>query len=169
MCDHEMTTINDSSASHAARLMWDHDCGALPVVHDDGTLASMITDRDICMAALTQGQPLSSLLVNSAMAKHVLPARPDQPLTEAETLMAKVKVRRLPVRDASNRPIGVISLTDLACDAARMDDGCRHAMVRVGFTLAAIAQSHARERAAQIVPPQGQFQSEGPAPGAAAR
>ena len=139
--------VNDSLAL-AAHLMWDHDIGALPVVHDDGTLAGMITDRDICMAALTQGDALSSLLVNGAMAKHVFAVRPEQPLSDAEALMAEIKVRRLPVVDVSNRPIGVISLNDLVCDAARMDDGFHHAIVKVGFTLAAISQPRAGARAA---------------------
>ena len=132
----------------AARLMWDHDCGALPVVHDDGTIAGMITDRDICMAALTRGEPLASVLVNSAMASRVFCVGPDQHISDAENLMAEAKVHRLPVVDADRRPIGVISLTDLARDAAKLDDGFTHAMVRVGFTLAAISQPHDKAQAA---------------------
>ena len=34
----------------AARLMWDHDCGAVPIVDERGHTVGMITDRDICMA-----------------------------------------------------------------------------------------------------------------------
>lgn len=35
----------------AARLMWEFDCGIVQIVGDDGRLAGVITDRDICMAA----------------------------------------------------------------------------------------------------------------------
>ena len=42
----------------AAQLMWDHDCGCVPVVAADGTgLAGIITDRDICMCAYFQNKP----------------------------------------------------------------------------------------------------------------
>ena len=42
--------VNDT-LNVAAREMWDHDCGAIAITGDDGKLAGMITDRDICMAA----------------------------------------------------------------------------------------------------------------------
>ena len=43
-------TLND-----AARQMWDHDVGAVPIVDEQGEAVGVITDRDICMAAYTQG------------------------------------------------------------------------------------------------------------------
>ena len=55
----------------AAGLMWEHDCGALPVVDDNGHIAGMITDRDICMAAYTQGRPLHAVPVNEIMSRTV--------------------------------------------------------------------------------------------------
>src|SRR5262245_6101900 len=48
----------DDTLDRAARLMWEHDCGVVPVVDHEGTAVGMITDRDICMAAYTQGRPL---------------------------------------------------------------------------------------------------------------
>jgi Mg/Co/Ni transporter MgtE len=45
----------------AAQIMWESDCGVVPVVDRDGRLVGMITDRDICMAAYTQGKPLSHI------------------------------------------------------------------------------------------------------------
>ena len=43
------------SINDAARIMWERDCGCVPVVDDGGNVIGMITDRDICMAADTQG------------------------------------------------------------------------------------------------------------------
>ena len=48
-----MITYNDTH-NLAAMKMWDLDCGAIAVVHDEGELVGMITDRDICMAAYTR-------------------------------------------------------------------------------------------------------------------
>jgi CBS domain-containing protein len=45
----------DDTLNFAAQLMWEHDCGVAPVVKENGRLCGVITDRDICMAAYTQG------------------------------------------------------------------------------------------------------------------
>jgi CBS domain-containing protein len=134
--------VNDS-LDVAARRLWDHDCGALPVVNDEGKVTGMITDRDICMAALTQGRPLCELLVNLAMAKHVIAVAPEQTVADAEQLMARHQVRRLPVLDATNQPLGVLSLHDLAAEALRPDTLMKHGVSKVAQTLAAIGQPRA--------------------------
>ena len=53
--------------NRAAQLMWECDCGSVPVVDEAGNVCGMITDRDICMAAYTQGLPLDQILVRSTM------------------------------------------------------------------------------------------------------
>jgi len=103
----------------AARLMWDHDIGAVPVVDDQGNAIGMITDRDICMAAYTQGKPLHELAVAPVMATQLITCRADDPISRAEELMRTGQVRRLPVLDGSNQVIGMFSLNDLARVARR--------------------------------------------------
>ena len=61
-----------STLDHAARLMWEFDCGVIPVVDDAGHLCGMVTDRDICMAAYTQGKLLSAIPVTTAMAREIV-------------------------------------------------------------------------------------------------
>ena len=134
--------VNDS-LSDAAQKMWDHDCGALPVVNDEGKVTGMITDRDVCMAALTQGRPLHELLVHLAMATHVVAVGPDNTIDDVEQLMSQHRIRRLPVLDSANRPLGVISLNDLAIQAAQPDTQMKHGISKVARMLAAVCQPHA--------------------------
>src|SRR5690606_28351921 len=47
--------------NRAAQIMWDHDCGVVPVVDSERRPIGMVTDRDVCMAAYTQGKPLSAI------------------------------------------------------------------------------------------------------------
>src|SRR5678816_3720220 len=96
----------------AAQKMWDADIGALAVVNDEGKLTGMITDRDICMAAYTQGCALDSLLVNCAMSRHPISARPEHDVGEVGQLMAKYQVRRIPVVDDAGKPVGIVSMND---------------------------------------------------------
>jgi CBS domain-containing protein len=102
-----------------ARLMWEYDCGVIPVVNDEGRLCGIVTDRDICMAAYTQGQPLPAIPVSTAMAAQVMSCHPDDTIEDAERLMRDAQIRRVPVIDAAGRPQGVLSLNDLARATAR--------------------------------------------------
>lgn len=104
---------------NAARLMWEFDCGMIPLVNDDGRLAGVITDRDICMAAYTQGRPLRTIPIASAMAKAPVAVHAGDSIESAENLMRDNQIRRLPVVDENGRPVGVLSLNDLARLTAR--------------------------------------------------
>jgi len=101
----------------AARIMWEADCGAVPIVDNDGRVIGLVTDRDICMAAYTQGQPLRSIPLTVAMAKNVLTCRADDDVGAAESIMREARVRRLPVVDHDDRLVGMLSLNDLAREA----------------------------------------------------
>lgn len=131
-----------------AALMWDHDCGAIPVVRDDGKLAGMITDRDICIATYMQGRRLDEILVHAAMSKHVISVQPDQMAEAAEQLMAKHQVRRLPVVDSNDKPIGILSLNDLAIESARPDTRLKNGLAKVAHALAAICRPRVEKRKA---------------------
>lgn len=97
-----------------AQLMWEHDCGAIPVTDGDGKLVGMITDRDICMAAYTQGRTLLEIPVVDAMTTQVHSCSPDESIEAAEVLMRDNQIRRVPIVDDTGRLVGLLSLTDVA-------------------------------------------------------
>jgi CBS domain-containing protein len=97
----------------AARLMWEHDCGVVPVVKEDGRIAGILTDRDVCMAAYTQGKALFDIPVAEAMARRVFSCREDDSLETAALIMTDNQVRRLPVLDGQDRPVGLVSFSDI--------------------------------------------------------
>jgi signal-transduction protein with cAMP-binding, CBS, and nucleotidyltransferase domain len=79
----------------------------------------MITDRDVCMAALLLGSNLKDITVGEVMTSEVRTCRPNDNLVEAQAIMQEARVRRLPVVNESEQLVGVISLTDLACEAEK--------------------------------------------------
>ena len=111
--DVEVCGLDDNLAAAASR-MWDCDIGCLPVVDAAGRVVGMVTDRDICMAALTRGQALRDIPISVAMAKEVLSCPPDATLIEAEEIMRSGQVRRLPVIDSDGCLVGIVSLNDFA-------------------------------------------------------
>jgi len=100
------------------RLMWENDCGCVPVVDDERHVLGMITDRDICMAAWTQGGRLSEMRVSGAFSKPSHTCTADATLDAAEQIMRNKQIRRLPVVDEQRRLVGLLSLNDVARVAA---------------------------------------------------
>ena len=109
-----ITCSSDSDLNVAAHLMWEHDCGTIPVVDQEGRLAGMVTDRDICMAAYTQGLPLRAIPVTSAMTQYALACHLDDSVNTAEELMREGQIRRVPVLNREKRLVGIVSLGDIA-------------------------------------------------------
>lgn len=98
----------------AAQLMWDRDCGALPVVNESRNVVGMITDRDICMATWSQVRAPNEILVSEVMSPNVIVCRLDDSISRAESMMRTNQIRRLPVMDADDNLIGILSLADIA-------------------------------------------------------
>jgi CBS domain-containing protein len=136
----------------AAQLMWDGDCGALPVCSGNGAnrVVGMITDRDICMSALFQGKPLRELQVSGAMAKQLLTCHPGDAISDVEKTMREARIRRLPVVDEQGGLLGIIGLADLAREASRERSADKQEITEseVGDTLAAICESTTGQRLA---------------------
>lgn len=103
----------------AANVMWDLDCGCVPVVGDGRRIVGMLTDRDACMAAFLNGRPLHELRVGAVMSKDIATCKPTDDLQDAQALMRVKRVRRLPVVDAEDRVVGILSLHDVARVAAK--------------------------------------------------
>ena len=140
------TCLVSDDLSRAAQLMWDHDCGFIPVVvfTEDGhrRVVGVITDRDVCMAAYTKGATLSAIPVGDVMSRGVRACRSDDTPEVAESLMRQHRVRRLPVIDTQSDLVGVLSLNDLARWAAheRKASSGSTPLEAVASTLAALCE-----------------------------
>ncbi len=137
-----------------AQLMWDNDCGCIPVLDGSGRVCGIITDRDICIAAYTQGKTLQEIPVVSAMSREVWSCSPSDSLAAAERLMAEKKVRRLPVIDSEGKLAGIISLHDVAREAVRQRECIRRQVGddEVGRTLAGITIKEQPKKKSEAAP-----------------
>ncbi len=77
----------------------------------------MLADRDICMAALFQGVPISGVKVSAVMSRQLFDCTSDDDLSAAQAIMREKKVRRLPVLNEEGRIVGLLSLSDIARQA----------------------------------------------------
>ena len=107
----------ETNLAEAVKLMWEGDCGVLPVVKADGKVSGMITDRDICVAIVTRGLTADRLAVRDVTAGKAYTCAPDDDATVALHTMKSKRVRRLPVVDAEGQLKGILSLNDVLTHA----------------------------------------------------
>jgi CBS-domain-containing membrane protein len=138
----------------AARIMWDHDCGCAPVVDQTGKLVGIVTDRDLCMAAYTQGQPLGAIPVERAMSARVIACARGDDLATAHRLMRTHEIHRLPVTDTRGRLLGILSLSDLV-DHARGNPAAASEAVEVAATFSSIRRRRESAPAVAAASPNG--------------
>jgi len=129
--------------------MWDHDCGCVPVVDGHGRLAGIVTDRDICMAAYTQGLPLERIPMERAMSVRVISCARGDDLESAHRLMRTHEIHRIPVTDSRGRLVGIVSLSDLANYSC--GDSAAQA-VEIATTISAIRRRRKPPAAASVSP-----------------
>jgi CBS domain-containing protein len=102
----------DTTVGAAAQLMWEGDCGILPVV-DDGDLVGVVTDRDMYIALATRNERASHLRVGAVATRTVVTCSPEDNVQEALATMKEARVRRLPVVGFGNAVLGILSLNDI--------------------------------------------------------
>ncbi|MDF0676038.1 MAG: CBS domain-containing protein [Nitrospira sp.] len=102
----------DTNLATAAKMMWDSDCGALPVVRINGQVVGMITDRDICVAAATKNKPPSEITVWETTSGKAYTCRPTDDVHMALDIMKRERVRRIPVVDEDGVLRGIIAMND---------------------------------------------------------
>lgn len=97
----------------AADKMRKANLGFLPVVDKNGRAIGTITDRDIAIRVVAEDLP-SSTAVWSVMTREVIACRTVDNVNYAAELMAQKGTSRIVCLDAHERPVGIVSLSDLA-------------------------------------------------------
>jgi CBS domain-containing protein len=105
------------SLADAAKLMWQNDCGILPIIKDGRKVIGMVTDRDICMGTAMKDRNPSSISVEEVMTGKVYAATPDEDIEQALQTMKEHRVRRLPVVNAEGDLAGILSMNDIVLKA----------------------------------------------------
>ncbi len=102
-----------------ARLMREHDVGAIPIGEND-RLIGMVTDRDIvCKGVADEKFDARRATARDVMTPGIHCCREDDDLAKAVRHMEELKIRRLPVINKNKRMVGILSLGDLSNSASR--------------------------------------------------
>jgi CBS domain-containing protein len=104
----------DTPLTELAKLMREHDIGAIPIGEND-RLVGMVTDRDIVCKGLAQDDfDVRGATARDVMTPGIHCCREDDDLVKAVRHMEGLKVRRLPVINKGKRMVGILSLGDVS-------------------------------------------------------
>ena len=107
----------DTPVIDLAKLMRQHDIGAIPIGQND-RLIGMVTDRDIvCKGLAEDGFDISRATARDVMSQGIHCCNEDDDLAKAVRHMEELKVRRLPVINKSKRMVGILTLGDISRSA----------------------------------------------------
>ena len=112
MTRNPLTCTRDTTAAEAAHLMWEADCGILPVINE-GEIGGVVTDRDLYVALATRNEPASNLRVGAVATKTIVTCAPEDDVHRALALMKQERVRRIPVVGSDGAVVGIVSINDL--------------------------------------------------------
>jgi CBS domain-containing protein len=113
----------DAALTQAAEIMWQRDCGVVPVVDAQQKVVGMITDRDICFAAVTQNRAPGEIKVGDVISQNkVRSCSPGDAVEDALKTMKQKQLRRLPVVNRDGVLVGILSLADLIRNAGSGKD-----------------------------------------------
>lgn len=110
---HGVVSVNiNESIKKVAALMKEDNIGSIPVL-EEGRPVGIITDRDIVISCVAEGTSIDSP-VSQAMSEDVVTIHAEDEITVATKLMRDNQVSRLLVLDENEKPVGMLSLSDLS-------------------------------------------------------
>jgi len=107
------TIAPEASVQDAARMMSELNVGVLPVC-DGAALVGMVTDRDITLRATASGKAPRSTAVAEVMTAASTCCSETDSVDDVFRKMSEEQIRRIPVIDAHQHLVGIVSLGDLA-------------------------------------------------------
>ena len=99
----------------AARAMRDYGIGAV-LVTENGRVTGLVTDRDIVVRAVADGRDPGSTPVSEACSERLVTAMPGEDADVVVRRMREHGVRRIPIVDGQDAPVGILSIGDMAIE-----------------------------------------------------
>lgn len=107
----------DTNLGSVTELLWNNNCGILPVVDANQRVTGVVTDRDLCVALGTRNRLAAEIAVREVATGPVHSCLPEDDIHTALETMAKYRVRRLPVVSKDGVLQGVLSMDNVVLHA----------------------------------------------------
>ena len=111
------TCNSGTNLGAAIEILWNRNCGILPVVNAENQVVGIVTDRDLCIALGTRNRLPGEITVAEVVSGKVFSCKPGDDIQTALATMAQEQVRRLPVINAEGKLEGILSMDDVTLHA----------------------------------------------------
>ncbi|HEX8287792.1 MAG TPA: CBS domain-containing protein [Pyrinomonadaceae bacterium] len=99
--------------AQAAVIMWQRDCGVVPIVDGEGKIAGIVTDRDVCIAVGSRDLKASEIKAEEFCRETIVACAPEEKIKDALKKMSVNQVKRLPVVGQNGELVGIVSVGDI--------------------------------------------------------
>ncbi len=119
----------DDNLAKAVGIMWEKDCGIVPVIDKKSKVVGTVTDRDVAVSVFLQNKPASEITAGGVISGKVVTCSSSDKIEKVLKLMKKNQIRRLPVTDKNGKLEGIISITDILL-ASQKDKSLRKKILK---------------------------------------
>jgi CBS domain-containing protein len=103
----------ETNLGAAVEILWNRNCGMLPIVDARQKVIGIVTDRDLCIALGTRNRLPGKVTVGEVAREEVHTCRAQDDIHVALQTMAEHKVRRLAVVDRDGVLQGILSMDNV--------------------------------------------------------
>ncbi|MGH9773653.1 MAG: CBS domain-containing protein [Candidatus Acidiferrales bacterium] len=107
----------DTNLGAAVELLWNQNCGILPIVDAEQRVVGVVTDRDVCIALGTRNRLPGEITVGEVASGVAFTCKVEDDVRVAMQTMAREYVRRLPVVGKDGKLAGILSMDDIVLHA----------------------------------------------------
>ncbi len=108
---------SETNLGAAVEILWNRNCGILPVVDSKQRVIGLVTDRDLCVALGTRNRLPGEITVGEVATGKVYSCRAEDDIRTAMETMARRQVRRLPVVNQDGVLEGILSMDNVILHA----------------------------------------------------
>jgi len=110
--DRVVTARPDATVAEVAAVLKRERIGAIVITAEDGSIAGIVSERDIVHALPDHGPGALDKPVADLMSRNVVTSSPDQTVDEIRRQMTERRIRHIPVLDGG-KLAGIISIGDV--------------------------------------------------------
>lgn len=113
MCEKVISVRPEAKVQDVAKLMSENKIGCVPVCDNENKICGIVTDRDLVLRCIACEKDSKNTKISEIMSCNVCTCNENEEIINAETLMGKNQIRRLPVCNKENQVVGIFSIGDL--------------------------------------------------------
>lgn len=140
-----VTILGDRTVADALRMMEEFHIGGIPVVDGDNRLVGIVTNRDLRFER-DMNRPIAEVMTR----ENLITTTQTTDLEEAAEILQKHKIEKLPVVDADNKLIGLVTYKDIT-KAKDKPNACKDQLGRLRVAAGIGVTSDSMERADALV------------------